>query len=200
MDQQKLINLILDGNEEFFRNHNDEYFKNHETCQSPFITLVTCSDSRVQTAEILPDPVNRIFSIENIGNQIKTAEGSVDFGVTILKTPVLLIVGHSDCGAVKAFMKGYETVNRNIKKELNMLPLSMRCSDKHDDGKFESDLHDNILVNIDFQVDYAISKYKELINNGELVVIGAFFDFRNEFKKGYGRLVITNINGKTQLL
>ena len=199
MDQQKLINLILDGNEEFFKTHDGEYFKGHETCQSPFITLVTCSDSRVQTAEILPDPVNRIFSVENIGNQIITAEGSVDFGVCILKTPILLIVGHSDCGAVTAFMKGYETVNSNIKKELGTLPLSMKCSDKHNEDEFESDLHDNILVNIDFQVDYAISKYKELINKGELVVVGAFFDFRNEFQKGYGRLVIANINGKTQL-
>ena len=59
-----------------------------------------------------------MFSIRNIGNQIVTSEGSVDYGVRVLKTPYLMVVGHSGCGAIKAAHKGKKTKIAGIDKEL----------------------------------------------------------------------------------
>ena len=67
--------------------------------------------------------VNEIIRdiIETIGNQMTSSQGSVDYGILHLHTPVLLNMGHTDCGAIKAFMKGYEKENDAVKCELDNL-------------------------------------------------------------------------------
>jgi len=193
----EIIRQIIEGNEEFISKNHPDYFLSHSKSQNPFITLLTCSDSRVQTNAILPDSINKIFTIENIGNQILSSEGSVDYGVMHLKTPVLLILGHSDCGAVKAFMQGYETEPKSIKHELDFLKNANLNLDNNS-GDFNERLMLNSLKNIDYQVNIAINKYSEKIKNEELIIMGAFYDFYNELNKGFGKLSILSINGKKE--
>lgn len=195
MKLDDIIKEIVNRNRDFVEKHDRGYFAPYMTSQQPYITLVSCSDSRVQPDVILKNPVNKIFEIENIGNQIATCEGSVDYGVLHLKTPVLLILGHSDCGALKAFMKGYENIEDPIKNELNNLKPAGLSRDS-DDVNFEENLLRNIQKNVDYQVEFAAEKYKDLISSRELVVIGAFYDFKNDFSKGCGRILILNVNGE----
>jgi carbonic anhydrase len=195
----EIIRQIVEGNQEFISKNHQDYFLSHSKSQNPFITLLTCSDSRVQTNAILPDSINKIFTIENIGNQILSSEGSVDYGILHLKTPVLLILGHSDCGAVKAFMDGYESEPKSIKHELDFLKdVNLNLDENSSD--FEERLLQNSLKNIDYQVSIALNKYSEKIKNKELVILGAFYDFYNELNKGFGKLSIVNINGKKENL
>jgi len=65
------------------------------------VTLLTCADSRVQVNILGFEATNKIFVVRNIGNQIMPVFGSVDFGVMHLKTPLLLIMGHTHCGRHK---------------------------------------------------------------------------------------------------
>ena len=195
MDASEVIKKIIDGNNRFIKKHDINYFVNHMVAQHPFITLVSCSDSRIQPDVILPDAINKIFLIENIGNQILSNEGSVDYGIYHLKTPVLLILGHCDCGAIKAYMKGHEHELDSIKKELDT--LSSHISKNNAEDEFEKDLLDNIQKNVDYQVDVAAIKYKDLIQEEKLTVIGAFYDFKNDFGMRHGRVIILNVNGET---
>ena len=193
----EIIRQIIEGNEEFISKNHPDYFLSHSKSQNPFITLLTCSDSRVQTNAILPDSINKIFTIENIGNQILSSEGSVDYGVMHLKTPVLLILGHSDCGAIKAFMQGYDAEPKSIKHELDFLKNANLNLDNNS-GDFNERLMLNSLKNIDYQVNIALNKYSEKIKNEELIIMGAFYDFYNELNKGFGKLSILSINGKKE--
>ena len=95
---------LVKDNAAFVRGHDPKYFKPFADGQKPRATLVTCSDSRVQSHAFDASPDNDLFTIRNIGNQIATAAGSVQYGVEHLKTPLLVILGHSGCGAVKAAM------------------------------------------------------------------------------------------------
>ena len=81
-------------------------FAEYRDSQKPRATVVTCSDSRVHTSAFDETPENDVFMIKNIGNQLENAEGSVEYGVEHLNTPVLFVVGHTGCGAVKAAMEG----------------------------------------------------------------------------------------------
>jgi carbonic anhydrase len=194
---QEIIAEILKNNEKFAAEHGEGYFKRHATSQQPKITLVSCCDSRVQPGIIDPDPINKIFTVETIGNQMTSAQGSVDYGILHLHTPVLLIMGHTDCGAVKAFMKGYDKENDAIKHELdNMKPSLKAVSDSAD---FNAELISNIKKNVDYQASVAIERYSKLVDASSLMVIGAVYDFQNAFGKGYGRLLIRSIDGKTGL-
>ncbi|MCX6233270.1 MAG: carbonic anhydrase [Bacteroidetes bacterium] len=189
------IMKIVEGNEAFYTKHGEEFFLAHCDSQHPFITLVTCSDSRVHSHAILPDPVNAIFVVRNIGNQLHTAAGSVDYGIYHLKTPLLVILGHSDCGAIKDVMKGYYNEPHDIYRELETLPHTIQGSYIDDTNAFTEKLYSNIIKNIHFQVDSAVKKYSNLLKSDDLAILGGFYDFRNECYDNYGKLIWVNING-----
>jgi len=192
MTIQEIISQIVEGNNIFAGQHNQEYFESFKAEQRPYITLVSCSDSRVTLNALMSDTSNKIFSVQNIGNQVLSTEGSVDYGIYHLKTPLLLLLGHSDCGAIKACLKGFDKESYGIKHELSFLrPLI-------DDSISEADfakLHTSVIErNLDYQVSIACNKYKDLIQNGELTVVGGFYDFKGDFGRGQGTIVIVNIN------
>lgn len=188
----EIITQIVLGNNYFSQTHPHEYFESFNYEQKPYITLVTCSDSRVPLNALLPDTSNKVFSIQNIGNQILSTEGSVDYGIYHLKTPLLFFLGHSDCGAIKSYLKGFEKESYGIKHELDFLQPLIK---EYIETKNFEKVHSNVIEkNLDYQVNIACKKYKELINTGQLTVMAGFYDFKGEFKKGIGTIVITNVN------
>jgi carbonic anhydrase len=129
-DNPKLVsflNKLFDTNEEFSAAHDDKFFAQFQDQQNPKLTILKCSDSRVQMESFDKTPQNDVFAIRNIGNQVITNEGSIDFGIQILKTPFLLIIGHSGCGAVEAVLSGKKTQIPAIDRELSSLNLNSTC-------------------------------------------------------------------------
>lgn len=188
----EIVSQIILGNNYFTKTHPNEYFESFSVEQKPYITLVTCSDSRVPLNALLPDTSNKVFSIQNIGNQILSTAGSVDYGIYHLKTPLLLFLGHSDCGAIKAYIQGFEKETENIKHELDFLRPSIIENSNNKDIKH---LHSHVIEkNLDYQVNIAYKKYKDLISSGELTIMAGFYDFRGDYGKGRGDIVIVNVN------
>ncbi len=188
----EIISKIILGNNYFTKSHPPEYFESFNNDQNPYITLVTCSDSRVPLNALMPDTSNKVFSIQNIGNQILSTEGSVDYGINNLKTPLLMFLGHSDCGAIKAYLSGFDKESYGIKHELDFLhPIIKENTNIKDIEK----LHAHIIEkNLDYQVNIACKKYKDLVQSGELTIMAGYYDFRGEYGKGMGDIVIVNVN------
>ncbi|MCB8999635.1 MAG: hypothetical protein H6540_06175 [Bacteroidales bacterium] len=192
MTVPEIISRIVEGNTLFTSTHDRAFFESFKLKQEPFITLVTCSDSRVPLRALMPDTSNKIFSIQNIGNQILSTEGSVDYGIYHLKTPVLMFLGHSDCGAIKAYLKGFDEESEGIKHELDFLRPIIHEFGETDD--FDS-LHSHVIEkNLDYQVSIAYKKYRDLVKAGKLTILAGFYDFRGEFGKGQGKIVFVNLN------
>ena len=187
----EIITQIVLGNNYFVQTHPKEYFDSFSYEQKPYITLVTCADSRVPLNSLMPDTSNKVFTIQNIGNQILSTEGSVDYGIYHLKTQILMFLGHSDCGAIKAYLKGFEDESYNIKHELDFLRPSIKEQEITDFDK----LHSHIIEkNLDYQVNIATKKYKDLIQDGKLTVMAAIYDFRGELAKTKGNIIFVNVN------
>lgn len=180
-----LQNLITD-NEKFVKNRDTSYFEGFSNSQSPRATILTCADSRIHEHAFDNTPDSDIFMVRNIGNQINTARGSVYYGINHLNTPLLLILGHTGCGAIQAASGDYSALEPQIKEELDTIKISKGCTNLN-----------GVLDNIHDQVNETIKLFEDKIKTGELVVIGAVYDFRNEMGMGYGKLNIININGKT---
>ena len=197
---------ITSANNEFVNAHGKEYFAPHMSGQTPFMTLVACSDSRVQPTALLSDPIGNIFTIENIGNQAVSGEGSVDYGVLHLNTPVLMLLGHVDCGAIKAFSGGYEKETPGIKRELDNLQGGLGspggcCADGEVDvAAYDQEIVRRVQANVDHQVAFCLKKYHAQVKDGSLAVVGALYDFRNAVGQGHGRVVVLNVNGNTDPL
>ncbi len=71
--------------------------------QDPFAVIVCCADSRVDESLIFDQEAGRLFVIREAGNSPDLqGTASIDYGVGHLKNKVVLVMGHSACGAVKA--------------------------------------------------------------------------------------------------
>ncbi len=106
MNAEEAMERLVEGNARFVRGERKEYDfiarrKELLAGQHPFATILTCSDSRVRPEYIFDSNIGEIFNIETAGNVVDTVSlGSIEYGVEHLKTPVLMVLGHTDCGAV----------------------------------------------------------------------------------------------------
>jgi len=74
--------------------------------QTPFATLVSCSDSRVPPELLFGRGLGELFIVRNAGNTVDTAAlGTIEYGVAQLGVPLVVVMGHERCGAVEAAVK-----------------------------------------------------------------------------------------------
>ena len=74
-----------------------------EDSQSPWASILSCADSRVAPEWIFDAAAGDLFVVRSAGNTpFNEGIASLEFGVAVLKTPLILVLGHSNCGAVKA--------------------------------------------------------------------------------------------------
>jgi carbonic anhydrase len=75
------------------------------SAQAPFAAILTCADSRLSPPLIFDVERGNLFSAHVAGNALSDdIVGSLEYAVAVLKVPLVVVLGHSDCGAVKAAM------------------------------------------------------------------------------------------------
>ena len=104
---------LLEGNQRFAANqltsitHNLTIMKERTlNKQEPFAAVLACADSRIPVELVFDQTIGHIFVTRVAGNVV-TPEiiASLEFGVAVLGVKALLVIGHSNCGAVRAAMK-----------------------------------------------------------------------------------------------
>ena len=79
-----------------------------ENGQKPYATVITFSDSRVPPELIFNSSLGEIFTVRTAGNVVADFEtGSVEYGVDHLGTPLVVVMGHTKCGAVAGAIEGH---------------------------------------------------------------------------------------------
>jgi carbonic anhydrase len=183
---QAIIKEIKTDQAAYVAAHNSDFFKELSKGQHPRATVVTCSDSRVQTNMLDKTPEGDLFMIRNIGNQLATSKGSVQYGVNHLASSLLIFIGHSKCGAIAAASIDYSQLEEPIKKELDTINIAKGVANI-----------DGVKTNVNNQVTAAMKDWAEQVKEGHLVIVGAVYDFADDMKQGAGNLNIININGET---
>jgi len=110
------LTQLMDGNKRFTSGRMTIHEQNLATLrksvvdkQEPFAAVLSCADSRVPVELVFDQSIGRIFVTRLAGNVV-TPEiiGSLEYGAAVLGTKVILVLGHSSCGAVKATIQGEE--------------------------------------------------------------------------------------------
>lgn len=184
--QTEIISKLKQGNERFFSGQS-EYpnlgqDRRNETStngQNPFVTVITCSDSRVPVENIFDAGIGDVFVIRVAGNVVNADEaGSIEYGVDHLHTPVFIVLGHTHCGAVTAVVKDVE-VHGNIPKLIeNIHPAVQKAREKHGEEFNEELLLEAIKSNVWHSIEdlFAISEIsKQLVQEGNLKIVGALY-------------------------
>lgn len=170
----------------YAQQHGATFFQELSKGQHPRATVVTCSDSRVHTNMLDQSPEGDLFMIRDIGNQIATAKGSVEYGINHLGSSLLLIIGHAKCGAIAAASGDYSELEPAIKQELDTIKIPKGIASI-----------DGVKANVNNQVTDAIAEYGEAVKEGHLLIVGAVYDFADDMKQGPGKLNLINVNGQT---
>jgi carbonic anhydrase len=158
--------------------------------ESPRTTVLTCADSRVQAAAFDASPENDDYTVRNLGNQIEAGLGSVQYGVERLKTPVLLILGHTGCEAVRAAASGDARLEDAIRHELSGIHVK-KVKGRLDDRALGA----AVIENVHDQVRAALKRFSPRVTSNDLTIVGAIYDLRNDLGRGAGKLSIINVNG-----
>ena len=103
---QQALQWLMEGNRKFCEEHYDVHptmseIKELVAGQHPFAAIVACADSRVPPNEIFDCDLGEIFVVRTAGNVVGEFElGSVEYAVEHLGCPLVMVLGHRNCGAV----------------------------------------------------------------------------------------------------
>jgi len=149
-----------------------------------FATVLGCSDSRVPVERIFDAGIMDIFVIRVAGNVVQGDEaGSIEYGLAHVNTPLLVVLGHTQCGAVTAVTNAIEghghALERNIPGLVAPITPAVEKSIKYT-GKHGADV---IPVAIEQNVWQSIHDLfmvspstRELVKSGKVQVVGAIYD------------------------
>jgi len=106
---EEALHILLEGNKRFIAgklehpNHCEESRRLAIQGQIPIATILTCADSRVPPVDIFDQGIGDLFVVRVAGNIIGFHSlGSIEYAVQHLNTPLVIVMGHSCCGAVGA--------------------------------------------------------------------------------------------------
>ena len=78
--------------------------------QTPFALVFGCADSRVAAELVFDRGLGDLFVVRTAGHVVDTGVlGSIEFGVTVLEVPLVVVLGHDACGAVKATLEAHQS-------------------------------------------------------------------------------------------
>lgn len=115
--------------------------------QKPFAVILSCSDSRVPPEIVFDQALGDLFVVRNAGNVVDPVIlGSIEYGVEYLNAPLIVVMGHQDCGAVKAAVDGNK-VPGSIGAIINKIkPIcdKLKTNDVNKNDSFETCTDENI--------------------------------------------------------
>ena len=138
LDVDEIIQDLQKGNKEY-ASLNQEKLKEFVDGQNPRIALITCSDSRVIPEYIFNKSIGDIFVVRVAGNVTMDTSiiSSLEYAVEHLKVDLLIILGHTNCGAIKATEESSE---QNICPLLDEIRQSFSLNNDNCDGSVSSNL------------------------------------------------------------
>jgi len=153
-----------------------------------YATVITCSDSRVPVELLFDAGVMDIFVVRVAGNVCDTDEvGSIEYGLSHVRTPVLVVLGHTQCGAVTAVTHAVHGTGHALERNIpplvdNIQPAVLKAiadnPNLHGDEVIPAAIEENIWQGIQ-DLFMASPSTRELVKSGKAKVVGAIYDVSN---------------------
>ena len=152
--------------------------KKLESGQAPFATIVGCSDSRVPNEMIFDQGLGDLFIIRTAGQVSAAASyGSMEFATLKLKTKLIVVLGHTECGAVAAAVERPEDVPGHIVTLINEIkPAVAKCAHLPGDP-VNNAVRQNVIDQVYNLRDLEPILHKKYLN-GEILIVGAVYDIQ----------------------
>ena len=188
MTPQTSLTALKEGNERFIngnqvtRNLNAQV-EDTSSGQYPFATVLHCIDSRVSAEHIFDQGIGDLFSIRIAGNFVnEDILGSMEFACKLAGTKVLVVLGHTACGAVKgacdhARLGNLTTLINKLEPAVDAVASPAEESER---TSANSQFVDAVAAkNVEMTIADIREKspiLKEMEDNGEIQIVGGMYD------------------------
>lgn len=142
--------------------------------QKPFAVIVACSDSRVPPEIVFDQTLGHLFIVRVAGNIVDDfAIGSIEYGVSILGAKLILVLGHANCGAVEAALKGMK-FNNHIQDVLDDIQPAVTAIKGQPGNSLELAIKQNVR-NVEETLKTSKPELAKLFAEGRLKIEGAYY-------------------------
>ena len=179
------VKRLSEGNERYVSGHfankassGSDFRRELATGQHPYAVVVACADSRVSPEIIFDQDLGDLFVVRTAGNVVDpVALGSIEYAVEHLHTPLIVVVGHESCGAVKAAVdqkgKPEGNIGAIIKKILPAVEKAKASGHRGPDLLYHSTIE-----NVKNTAGEILKRSKILsheVGQGKVKIVGAFY-------------------------
>jgi len=181
-DPKLAIEKLMSGNRRFVENKSIRPRQDAQTIkklgfgQKPFATIVSCSDSRVPNEMIFDQGLGDLFIIRTAGQVSSAASyGSMEYAVVKLYTRLIVVLGHTDCGAVAAAVQRPEDVPGHIVTLINEIKPAVAKVANLPGDPVNNAVRQNVIDQVNTLRDLDPILHKKY-SNGEILIVGAVYD------------------------
>lgn len=147
--------------------------------QSPFCAYVSCSDSRVPPELLFGRGLGELFIVRNAGNTVDAAAmGSLEFAVTVLGVPLIVVMGHESCGAVQAaidVVEAHKVFPGSIGRMIESIVPAVIAAQRQAGDKAENAVKENVRRVVRLLREDAHPMLLQPQAEGRLKVVGAYY-------------------------
>ena len=155
--------------------------------QHPFAVVIACSDSRVPPSLIFDQDLGDLFVIRVAGNVVGPSQvASVEYAVEVLKSSLVVVVGHTGCGAISAAVKAIMDPDLHYSPSMDMLVGRISEAVDHDDTfeaaetveeKCEIAGEANVVHALENLVNFS-DIIRKAAEEGQVQLVGSEYDMR----------------------
>ncbi|MEW5979417.1 MAG: carbonic anhydrase [Acidobacteriota bacterium] len=185
---EAVLAILRDGNSRFAADRpqypHEGAARRAETSsgQHPVATVIACSDSRVPPEILFDEGIGDLFVIRTAGNVAGVHEiASAEYAVEHVGTPLLVVLGHTACGAVTAVVTHAE-LHGNLSSLVSHIKPAVALARKEHPGLQTQDLvSEAVRANVLQTIEELFKKsriIRESVNSGHLKVVGAVYDIK----------------------
>ena len=185
---RQALDILIEGNDRFVNNRSAlrEYSNIVDVAKlepHPFASFLSCSDSRAPVELLFDQALGDIFSVRLAGNIASDkAVGSLEFSSKYLGSKLIVVMGHSSCGAVKAACDDFR--EGHIGEIVNMIKPSIR----HEKTIMQDRSSKNIefvekicALNVRYQIDQIVRMsdiIEDMLSNHSIGIVGGVYDLK----------------------
>ena len=188
MTPQKALNFLKQGNQRFQDNLKAnrnllEQVNDTSDGQFPFATILSCIDSRVSAELVFDQGLGDIFSVRIAGNFVnEDILGSMEFGCKLAGTKLIVVLGHTSCGAIKGACD--DAKMGNLTKLIEKITPAVNAVSEPKDASLRNSKNlafvDTVAKkNVELTIERIHNEspiLTEMEDNGEIKIIGAMYN------------------------
>lgn len=188
MTPKEALDILIEGNNRFINNFSDNKDMQGlvhilQNKQHPFASFLSCSDSRAPVELLFDQALGDIFSVRLAGNIASDkAIGSLEFSSKYLGSKLIVVMGHSSCGAVKAACDDFK--DGHIGEIINLIKPSIRhektVTNPDERNSKNPDFVEKINeLNVRYQIDTIMRLsdiVTDMVESHQIGIIGGVYD------------------------